>query len=587
MVLGAALCMVTAMVHGAGNASFDMSGLKGASRVAVENGISGSEEFSGVTVSAGNTERNIINGSTNINGSTEITDNEDRNGNTDIGKSTEVTGATDSTVSLNSFETIVLLNPWLGTSNPAGLHFNEGPLPGRMNLHYGLQDGAYKRVQQGDRLDRFSLQSSSYTRVKDMNLFGSFSYEKSLEQGLDFSNTNDPYRGTPYDMIDTVGGDSYNREFFFLNGTLAKPLGRSLVAGVSYDFGVGVSVQDRDPRPQNKVLDMSLKPGLIWSLPKLKLGLNLEYVYYNEEIDIDIIKENAYMTIFRVLGPAVAYTHEAKSFNRLYKRNSRGGGGQLNYRNGRLDILLSGEFLYFNESAHDGGKGGDASWSYLRHVSDLEGMDWSADGTLKYSGDRFMHLLNARLNVVSSLGTEKIAKLVQVGVLDTQDWIFFMDDPKYCSEKVDARVTYDWVRMKGPFTKDWSVRLGGGYSSFAERYHIPFQEQWYSSALVSLEAEKIFHAGRSAFTLGGGVRYRWNLDGLLDLEISNFMYDKLLQPDYMYLTDDYVVPSVRVAYELPLKRIFEKYFFDSRVELYRGTEGRSRLMAGFSTGVIF
>jgi hypothetical protein len=498
-----------------------------------------------------------------------------------------LSGVTDSVVSLNSFETIVLLNPWLGTSNPAGLHFNSGPLPGKMNLHYGLQEGTFKRVQQGNRLDHFSLQSSSYTSVKDMNLFGSFSYEKSLERGLDFSNTNDPFRGTPYDMIDTMGGDNYNREFFFLNGSLAKPLGRQFVAGVSYDFGVGVSVQDRDPRPENKVLDMSLKPGLIWSLPKLKVGVNLEYAYYNEEIYIDIIQENTYLTIFRVLGPAVAYTHEAKSFNRLYKRNGQGGGVQLNYSAGRFDLLLSGDYLYFSESAHDGGKGGDASWSYLRHVSDLEGMDWSAQGMVKYRGHNQLHLLNAGVSVVAALGTEKIAKLVQVGVLDMQDWIFFMDDPKYCSEQIDARLSYELVHMRGPYAKNWSLRIGGVYSSFSERYHIPFQEQWYSNVAVSLEAEKIIYAGRSTITAGAGVRHKRNVDGALELEISNFMYDKLLAPDFLYLTDQYTAPLLRVGYAYSLNRLFEKYFIDSRVELIGATGSRLRTLAGFSTGVIF
>jgi hypothetical protein len=159
-----------------------------------------------------------------------------------------------------------------------------------MNFNYNLKEGDYKRVQEGENLNAYSLQSEAYNRIKEVNFYGNFSYDKSFENGLNYSNTNNPYRASPYDMIDTLGNDNYNREFFTLNGAFSKSFSLKTIFGIAYDFNVGVSVQDRDPRPQNKVLDISLRPGFIYDLSKIKLGLNLIYNYYNEEIDIDIIR---------------------------------------------------------------------------------------------------------------------------------------------------------------------------------------------------------------------------------------------------------------------------------------------------------
>ena len=52
-------------------------------------------------------------------------------------------------VSLNSFDLMPVLNPWLISANPAGLSLNPNIYPGKMNLGYHAETGDYNRVQQG------------------------------------------------------------------------------------------------------------------------------------------------------------------------------------------------------------------------------------------------------------------------------------------------------------------------------------------------------------------------------------------------------------------------------------------------------
>lgn len=490
-------------------------------------------------------------------------------------------------VSQDAFELIKLNNTWLNTSNPAGLHYNKGTLPGMLNLFYGIEDGDYKRVQEGDQVNIYSFQSKSYVKVKDVNLFGSFRYDKSYEKDLDYSNVNNPYRETPYSLIDTIGGDTYDREFFYIEGAMSLPMGESTVLGVSCDFGVGVAVQENDPRPQNKVLDLTFSPGIIHSFGKLSAGLNLIYQYYNEEVEIDIVEENTTATIFRTLGPGVYTYHEASSFNRLYKRNTMGAEGQFNYHNNQLDVILGAKGVYFKETAQDGGKGGDASWSYLRDYSEFEGIDWNIFGNLQVNKDLLYHRLSLNCHILTAKGTEVIENLEQVGNLDNEDWVFYMNEPKYYSNKLEADLNYDFIKMKSKTLKNYAFMLNVGYNSYEEEYHIPFQEQRYSNAVCGFEAQKTMGLRKTSFSVATGLYYKMNIDGEQKYEVVNFMNSLILNPDYEFLTDNYYAPVLNFSYERPLNKYFDKIFIDAKTRLLIGENGQSRMIANFSAGVTF
>jgi hypothetical protein len=493
---------------------------------------------------------------------------------------------TSNNASYHAFDLLFLRNPWLITSNPAGLNMNTGTLPGRMNFNYNLKEGDYKRVQEGENLNAYSLQSEAYNRIKEVNFYGNFSYDKSFENGLNYSNTNNPYRASPYDMIDTLGNDNYNREFFTLNGAFSKSFSLKTIFGIAYDFNVGVSVQDRDPRPQNKVLDISLRPGFIYDLSKIKLGLNLIYNYYNEEIDIDIIRENTYMTLFKTLGPNVYLYHKAKSFNRLYKRNSGGFDAQINYLSGFFNTLIGSKFLYFEESVQDGGLGGDASWNYLRDLAVLKGMDWKVYGNLQLSNGEYFHILFAEFNIITNLGIEKLENPEQIGS-NIQDWVFYLDDQKYNSTNIDAAFSYRFLKMKDEYRKNYSLSLNSGYSFFEESYYIPFQTQNYENAFLSMEGLKTFFIKDVQLILMGGFKYKMNLGGERDFEKDDFINERLLYPDFLYLTSNYYAPKAKIVCEFPMKKLFDKFFINAEAEYYKGDNGQSLTTASFSTGVIF
>ena len=132
-------------------------------------------------------------------------------------------------VSLHSFELIRMQNPWFNSSNPAALSQMGDLLPGILNASCQLEDGTYKRVQQGDKLNQYNFNTFSYTKINDFNFYGGFNFEKSFEKKLDYSNVNDPFRLTPYQVIDTIGGDAYDREFYSAAFGMSKPINEKLI----------------------------------------------------------------------------------------------------------------------------------------------------------------------------------------------------------------------------------------------------------------------------------------------------------------------------------------------------------------------
>ncbi len=489
--------------------------------------------------------------------------------------------------SLHSFELISLQNPWLISSNPAALSQMNLSLVGIMNARYGNEDGSFKRVQQGDKLNTYQFTTFSYSQIKDISLYGGFNYEKSFEKGLDYSNVNDPFRLTPYQVIDTIGNDTYDREFFSAGGGLSKPFGDRLTLGLSGDFKVGLASQNKDPRPRNKVFYMTLSPGMIYNLGKFKLGLNFLYKYYNEEIEISIVRSNTTAAFFTAHGLGMATYHEAGSFNRLYKRNSKGFDIQLAYENSKIRSVNGSRLLYHEETAGDGRKASNASWAYLKKDSRLNAIQFDL-----YNQTSFLHTDNIQsfgysLNINTVLGTEIIQRLEQVNDLELDDWITYDEEEKYGAEDVKLNVYYQFYKLKNNKQKNFNLNLHADYHSFIENYFVPNQEEYYKNLAFGVSFDKNFYHHKKSLSLGLKLKYKMNLEGAQNFSDFTYIAERIFVPDFEFLSCNYIAPGLNVAYEIPLRKIFDQLFINSTVDLYFGNNGQSRTIFNISTGVTF
>lgn len=491
-------------------------------------------------------------------------------------------------VSLHSFELIRLQNLWLNTTNPAALSQMDELLPGIMNASYLLEDGKYKRVQQGEKLNQFNFNTYSYAKIKDFNVYGGFNYEKSREKGLDFSDVNDPFRLTPYQLVDTLGNDNYDREFFSMAAGISKAINDKFIIGFGMDFKVGLAVQDIDPRPLNKVFNMTVSPGIIYTKGKFKLGLNMLYKYYNEEIEVSIIRENTEEAFFSTHGLGLAISHKSENFNRLQKRNTGGFDVQLAYSSSsNVKTLFGSSLLFYKETNGDGRKASSASWSSIKDDSELKGIQFDLYNHTSITRPNNIHYFGFDLNVNTMLGIEVIQHLERINITDLDVWVTYAKEEKYEAKDVNMNVFYEFHKLKNKNQKNCDFKAFASYHGFSQEYYIPSQLEKFNNIKLGVAFDKSIYMHKTILSLGFGFNYKFNVDGELNLSDYTFLAEKILAPDYEFLTDNYYAPKFEVALEIPMKKVFDQYFIKSSVECYKGDNGQSRTIFNISTGVTF
>lgn len=488
---------------------------------------------------------------------------------------------------LLTFRQIEVGTPWLQSGNAAGLSQMPELFPSELNLDFGHTDGDFHSVFKGQSDQSFNFSSRSFRKISKTFLYGSFNYSKSYEKGLNYSNTNDPALNYPYLLADTIGNDTYDREFFKLEGIISSPLNAHLDWGLSFDYQVGVASQNRDPRPENKVSQVNISPGLLFKANQFKLGANLIYGYYNEDIDVSVVQEGAQQTLFQLHGPGVFSYHASSSFSRLYQQRLSGGGVQLGWLSGKVANLLHTNYIYSVQTIDDGRKASFATWSAVKNDAQMDGMNWNLTDVFSMDKGPKVHQIKAELNVASRLGTEFIQRLEKVGGTDLEHWITYGREQKYYSLQTNARLNYQLLAKDGNNLMKSLFSAGAGYSAFDEKYYFPNRELSYANLMFRSSFLKLFALRGSNISAEMKLKYQVNLDGKQNLPATNFMVQKIYAPEFSFLTEDFISPGVSIGYQIPFKKALGRYFVKSDLEWYHSANGLNRTIFSFSTGIIF
>ncbi len=493
------------------------------------------------------------------------------------------------------FERMELYNPWLNSSNPAAHEYDPPSLQaGRLGLSHDAEAGDYRRVMQGDSLRAYRFSTEKYRRINRTALYGLFSYERSFEQGSRFSEVENPYRVTPYLLIDTMAQNEVtDREFFSLKGDVSAPLLPGLYWGLSAGLDVGLASQDRDPRPANKLMRLGLSPGLLYKGETLQLGVNGLFSYYNEDIEVDIIRKNTQLAFFQLHGFNSYTYHVAASYNRLYKAGTAGGEGQLNLSFRQLKSLFIGRFLYFRENADDGRKAGDATWSFVKNDSKLEGNKMLLQNLTTLHRPGAMHRLSSSYSLHYMVGAEIMQRLEQVGDLGAVDWVDYGEEEKYAASLSKLGFDYRFLRLREEYRPLYGLEIGLHFWKQKRAYYLPDMQEGFRQALVSLAVDRTFLFGKNELELGVHIRWKQNMDSYRDYDERGFLAQKLLLPEFNYLSCDFFAPGFSLRYARALEHVFDQIHFSLGGQrylawsaLYPGEEYR-RAVWTFAAAVMF
>lgn len=485
------------------------------------------------------------------------------------------------------FRRIELSCPWLKSGNASGLSQISGPLPSEIKIDYGQSSGNYHSVFNGRSNRAFGFSSKGYRRFNNTVIFGSFNYSNSSEKELNYNNSNDALMNYPYLFADTIGGDTYERELFRFSAKISARLNNVIDWGIGVNYKAGVASQNRDPRPENKISQVEILPGLLYKRAGLKFGANFLYEYYNEDIDVITVNKNVQSTLFQMHGLGVFTYHSSSSFFRLYQQNKYGGGLQVEYKSSRMSNFINSDFFYSLQTVDDGRKGSRATWSTVKNDARLDGVNWNLEDILEFKRGKKVNQFDLKMSTTSKIGSEYIQILDNMGDAELEHWITLGREMKFYIMQFQASLNYHLLQNDESYRLKSLFNAGISYHTNTEKYYLPNQSQKYSNLLAESSFLKLFYLPNGELTAGMKLRYGLNLEATQRLERTNFMIQKVYLPEFNYLTCSYISPGVSLAYQVPFKNKSGKYFIKSDFDWVHANNGMDRTWLSIATGITF
>lgn len=474
-------------------------------------------------------------------------------------------------------------NPLLLSNNPTAIYWNANDSLGQFSLAYHKENGNYKPTMIGASKNSFILSTDSYKKVAKTMLWGAFEYNKSIEQDMCYTNVYDSYRNTPYLYADTIGGDAYDREQFSFNTKLSTPLNDRLFLGTQVEYMVGLGAQSRDPRAENKIMNLNSKLGLFYLFGEnIKLGVNGVYAYFNEDIDINVVEQNTTHTIFNLTGLGTYSNHESSTFYRLYKRHTVGGDVQLSTGNNIVEV----GYRSFDEIVLDGRKESGATWSTIKDDSRLRGCNYALNDIYTLHKGSGTHQLKLSANMQKIVGTEILQELQKVNEdYDIYQWTTFNEEDKYTNTTQSASFSYEYAKYSTPFLRNYSIEMEANIEDHEERYYFPNQKISYTNIDYSLSVSKLFSWQKHRIDTKLCMGAKNNLSQQINLTQTSVFTELITVPEYNYFSSDHINGYIDINYDYSINDT-KRIFINARYQHVHSDEF-NRSSMNITTGYLF
>ncbi len=177
-------------------------------------------------------------------------------------------------------------NPWLGSSNSAGLGTLQTSRISIIRAEFGKGDGCLISSYDSDNSLQAGISTESFVKLSNRLSFkGMLAYSFFNGKNMGGQMLLDP----SYNLVNFVESDPGNsgtkvREFFSLNGGIAYSFSPKWSLGFDFDYQSGYSAKRKDLRPFSNWMDMTINLGGRFAASDgFAAGLNLEYRRTNEK----------------------------------------------------------------------------------------------------------------------------------------------------------------------------------------------------------------------------------------------------------------------------------------------------------------
>ncbi len=482
---------------------------------------------------------------------------------------------------------------WIKSENAAGIAKDSLWHFGKASVGFQLTHGLYKMAQQPIRDQQVNFETERSMKLGKGLFYGRFHYTQQWEKDVQFSNVLNTYRGSPYLLADSIGGNwkkqSYDLE---LKAASASFFNEKLLLGFTGRLQVSSGARQNDPRPLSTNNQLHLLPAMIWSFNnKHSLGMNGLYERYREDVSLETKNTtiNHYLYRFLGMGQLELPTTFTTSASRVYEGHRYGGSIQYQLK---TDIAQ-----WFNHLSYQSGIEKVAEGSSIpRKSGTWKQQNYSFTSQLSFTKNRFEHHLAANLNRFQDTGVE-FHEIYNSG---TKTWQTLLEAAFYLANTDRATFTYSLIDKNDSFDFSWMSETGVNYQSIEKNYLIPVSFQTISHVEIWTRGLKKISLGLHSMHVGLKAGYLKNLSQ--DLHYVPITADRtlaaerVLYPDHGYLSSNALISQAEVHYYLGHRSLGNAQYFikadytnrhNTQKLLYENRNSGHRHYFKFSVGAFY
>ncbi len=428
-------------------------------------------------------------------------------------------------------------NLWFQTKNAAGTAYDNTRQFSNIIVDYDMEDGDFKRPQQGEQDKTLSVSSEGFLNLKNAYVWGQFIFQHEDVKDASYNaSITDPFRGMPYYVTDDYSDSKWRNQFYDLHFRASTPvINNWLTLGIDGTYKASIAAKQRDPSTDTRFYTLQLIPSATFAFDENnRVGVNVGYSSIKEDVYMDNTYTYLYQAYWTHYGLGVStygYSSGGPSIN--YYGHRWETAVQYQHQSGAWNLLLEGKYSKKVENA-------DNSYSMPRKQFAVKDQTIDVNGTAIHEGEDYTHSLKA------AWGYRHIDGIQYINQRDNteaqQGWIDLHHDIRSTYVTHTASFKYGIMRNRGD-EYNWRVDASVAYVGFSDEYLLPNSTKDSRNLFVDLEAKKNFKVGdrlnnRLLLAVKGGLRNAMSGEYRYGGTHEDYPTIAMEQADEDYLTSD-------------------------------------------------
>lgn len=422
---------------------------------------------------------------------------------------------------------------WRNSKNAAGLVWDKPVAHSKIQLHYGSDQGSFRRPEEGLRTTVQGVYGAGNTEIKGSYIQGFFSYKRQKrEEALYNSSLINPLREMPYRVLDSNASDWINQHYKMGFDWSGPKWCERWTLGLGLRYEASSGAKQRDIRAENTAYALQIRPGIVYALAtSQRVGAHIFYANHKEESansNVNVYVDQGYYLHYG-LGHAIPYVGRGTNLN--YEGDTWGAGLQYEW-NGTWDIFAASAYGVGAERVGVGFIEARSEGMLLRKeiATDITAIK-------KYEGQ--LHLVGIGQQWSKSDGIEYWNEFVSG--LESEGYVnrYRATRSRYKREKWHAK--YSWI-MGTETAYRWKVDASLAYRTQRDRYLLPISRLHVENLDYALGLSRAFDWRKAVLSIGVRAWRQHNLSGIYEYggeRVEEWPVNEWMDRELHYLQSSY------------------------------------------------